>query len=114
MSKKKTKRVDTRRAMEEESLARRHRFFATGAPESLAMLLVYVVLAAGIFSGLPDGWVNWRNLLIMGAMLLILSFALGLYLAANEPRIIKNHLRGAMFLVLLLLMLLFVRIVVGG
>ncbi len=110
MSKKKTKRVDTRRAMEEESIVRRHRFFATGAPESLLMLLAYVVLAATIFSRREGGVIEWRNLLIMGAMVLIITLALGLYLFANEPRIIKNHLRGAMLLALLLLMLLFVRL----
>ena len=114
MSKKKTKRVDSRRAMEEESIVKRQRFFATGAPESLLMLLVYVVLAGGIFSGLHvgnGGWVDLRNWLIMGAMLLILSLALGLYLAAYEPRILKNHLRGAMLLVLLLVLsLLWVRV----
>ena len=118
MNKKKTKRVNTRSAIEGEIAAKREKFFQTGAPTSLLMLLGYVVIAGGIlvFSGelvsglLHAQWVQFRSLIIVMALMLMLSVPMGLYIAAYEPRIVKNHLRGGIMLASLLIMIALVRV----
>jgi len=118
MNKKKTKRVDSRRAIEGEQAARRERFYQTGAPMSLLMLGAFVVVASIIVIFRPElikgiflaRWAYIRTLLIVTALMLMLSASMGLYVTAYEPRIVKNHLRGSVLLVSLLIMIVPVRI----
>lgn len=118
MSKKKPQRVNTRKAIENEIAQKRQSFYSTGAPVSLAMLAVYVVCAAIILSlGGAQGEIAWwvwlRSALMLAALLLALSLAMGLYVASCEPQIVKNHLRGLVLLAMLLFMLGLIRLVVA-
>ena len=117
MNKKKAKRVNAKPAMANDIAQKRRRFYETGAPVSLAMLLAYVVCAAVIMSlGGPEGselQLAWlKSMLMLVSLLGVLSLAMGLYVASCEPRIVKNHLRGLVLLLMLLIMLGLVRTIV--
>jgi len=115
---KKPRRVETRRVMEGQLAAKRQRFYETGAPAFILMMLVFVILASFILSsgGLPAAAIESgyrqqiRPMLVDAALLLIMSIPLGLYIAAFKPRIVKNHLRGGVLLGVLLLMFAMIRL----
>lgn len=113
MAKKKTKRVDSRRAMSEEQAIRWHRFHETGAPVSLAMLAGFIVLSSFVLnlteSVVFDG-AFFRRFLLIALLMTVLSLAMGLYILAYEPKGVRNHLRGAVLLVTLLVMIGLVQI----
>lgn len=117
-NKKKPKRVDTRRAVGEENAARRRKFYESGVPISLVLLFAFImtaslVLAVNVhFSPDEESLLDFdlRRTLILGTFMLVLSGAMGLYVAAHEGRIVKMHLRGAVLLLALLIMIVFVRI----
>ena len=118
MSKKKTKRVDSSKVLESQWAARRQRFYESGALVSILLLLVFIVALSLILSFGPpvpeDGSVwrmpSWESFLNVCAIIFILATALGLYVAANEPRIVKNHLRGIHLTLALLIMSTLVRL----
>ena len=113
MNKKRTKRVDSRKAIVGEQAAKWRRFSQTGAPFSLIMLALFVGAASVIMtfgtSGQAaestEGWFSVRALITFLALMGVLSAAMGLYVAAYEPRIISNYLRGATLLLVLLVMI---------
>ena len=118
MTKKKTKRVDVRSVMEGQWAAKRQKFYASGAPLSLLLLGLFVVASSIVLTGdrqtvLGVRHGNWRqlqDLLQVTALMLVLSLALGLYIAAYQRRIVKNHLRGSVLLTSLLIMIAVVRL----
>ena len=119
MSKKKSKRVDARRAIEGEMAAKRRRFYNTGAPVSLLMLVAFVVVASVLLrigDDFGEGAVlNWRfakAVLQVAGLTLMVSLSLGLYVLAYEPGIVKSHLRGVSLLLLLLVAVAAVRLIV--
>jgi hypothetical protein len=117
MTKKKTKRVDTRRVFEGENAVKKQKFFESGVPASLLMLLLFVFLAGMLLTinrQLISSLSAWnfsvlRDLFIITALMFMISLSLGLYVALYEPRIIKNHLRGAVLLTMLLILIAIVR-----
>ncbi len=117
MSKKKTKRVDARRAIEGETAVRRQHFYESGAPVLILMLLIFTVVSSLILAlgttdngsiGFASNIETPKTLVVMGLMF-ILSIALGLYIATYEPKIMKNRLRGSVLLLLLIIMIAFIR-----
>ena len=115
MPKKKTKRVNVRSSINGQQAATLQRFLDSGAAESLIMLAVFVILSSFvlIFEGpetLQGLWIGdgalYRSLLLIMALMLILSVALGLYVWAFQPRIVKNHLRGGVLLATMLCMII--------
>ncbi len=117
MTKKKTKRVDTRRVFEGESAAKRQKFFESGIPTSLLLLLVYSILLGFVLTihqellSSAAAW-NWqviKHLFDITVMMLMVSVSLGLYIALYEPRIVTNHVRGAILLAMLLVMVGIIR-----
>lgn len=116
MAKKKTKRAKARRTIENDMALKRQRLYDTGAPVSLALLVVYVICASVILSlgghGDQGWWPGIRPTLVLGTLLFVLSGALGMYIASCEPRLVKNHLRGTVLLLMLLIMLALVRLAV--
>jgi len=85
---------------------------------SVAMVVLYVILSAVIlvfsienFKGIMYlHWSDVREFLLVLAFMVIFSTALSLYVAACQPRIVKNHLRGMVLLVTLLIMTAIVRL----
>ncbi|MBN1846562.1 MAG: HDIG domain-containing protein [Sedimentisphaerales bacterium] len=121
MYKRKSKRVDVRPAMEGQQAARRERFYASGAPLSLAMLGLFILASSLLmicqgrqtFGQLWQGhWPVYRSLLLMLGLMGVLSTALALYISAFQPRIIKNHLRGGVLLATLFILIVLIQI--GG
>jgi cyclic-di-AMP phosphodiesterase PgpH len=118
MTRKKIKRVNVRGPINGHQAARWHRFFDSGAVESLLLLAAFVILSSFIlvFEGSQtfrdfvrgDGSF-YSSFLLMIALMLILSAALGLYIWAFQPRIVKNHLRGGVLLATMLIMIISIR-----
>jgi cyclic-di-AMP phosphodiesterase PgpH len=115
--KKKGKRIDSRRAIESDIAARRQRFYDSGAPASILMLVLFIVLATLILSlnisiqGTSGNiWPGPKILLVYGVIIMFLSIGMGLYVAAHQRRIIQNHLRGGVLLTCLLIMIVLVRL----
>jgi len=118
MTKKKSKRVNVRSAANGQQAEKWQRFFDSGAAESLVMLAAFIILSSFIlvFDGpetLQGFWKGdgtlYRSLLLITALMLILSVALGLYVWAFQPRIVKNHLRGGVLLATMLFMIITIR-----
>ena len=113
MNKKKPKRVDARAALEGETAARRAAFYESGAAASLCMLALFALASSLILSldgDLARGlwtrqWSAFRSLMLLGGIMLLLSAALGLYIGAYRPRVVKNHVRGGVLLAALLVMI---------
>ena len=120
MTKKKVKRVDPRRTVEGGFRAKWQRFHETGAPFSLAMLLLFVVLVSEILCvGGPEwtqqgrfSWMWSRSVLQTAGIVFMLSLPMGFYVAAYEPRLVKNHLRGLLIFIMLVAMIALVRVIV--
>jgi len=118
MPKKKSKRVNVRSATNGQQAVKWQRFIDCGAAESLILLAGFIILSSFIlvFDG-PEtlqglwnvDWIFYRSLLLMMALMLILSVALGLYVWAFQPRIVKNHLRGGVLLATMLFMIILIR-----
>ena len=118
MTRKKTKRVNVRAPLNGHQATRRHQFFNSGAIESLILLAAFVIASSFIlvFEGSQtfrdfaqgDGSF-YGSFLLMIALMLILSAALGLYIWAFQPRIVKNHLRGGVLLATMLIMIIPIR-----
>ena len=113
MINKKSKRIDARRAIEGEVAAKRQKFFETGAAVSIILLVIFVI-AVGITLAIPtetklqqtDEKISLvRNFLIFTAIILMLSAAMGMYIAAYQPRVVRNHLRGSVLLAAMLIMI---------
>jgi len=117
MNKKKNKRVDARAALEGEQAAKRAAFYESGAAASLCMLALFALAAsivltldAQMIRGLWDRqWSALRPLLLVCGIMLLLSAALGLYVGAYQCRAVKNHVRGAVLLAALLVMVAVIR-----
>jgi len=117
MAKKKSKRVDARRAKEGELAAKRQRFYDSGAPVSILLLMVYVIFLSIILSvgnntsarESDTSWPSLRSVLTIGIILFTVSIAMGLYVYSYARRIVKNHLRGSVLLATLLIMLAAIR-----
>ncbi len=115
---RKTKRVNTKRVLESESAARRRIFFESGAPGSILLLLLFIGMSSLILSlgGYIDDqgnhliWPSLGRYMINWFLMLFMGTALGLYVVLNEPRVIKNHLRGTLLLFVLFIMMGFVRL----
>lgn len=114
MNKKKTRRVGNGRGVFEGWAASQRADSAIdGVGLSLLMLVVFALLAGFIlvfnretFSGIWQGqWWAIRSWLIVTALMLVLSTALGLYVAFCQARIVQNHLRGSVLLASLLVMI---------
>jgi len=82
------------------------------------MLVVFVILSSFIlvFNGretLQSLWKGdgalYRSLVLIMALMLVLSIALGLYVWAFQSRIVRNHLRGGVLLVTMLIMIIPIR-----
>ncbi len=118
MSKKRPKRVDVRSAMEGQWAAKRQKFYASGAPLSLLFLGIFVIISGLVITcdiQTPKelwrgNWPELQRLLQATALMLVLSLALGLYIAAYQPRIVQNHLRGGVLLTTLVIMITVVRL----
>ncbi len=118
MNKKKPKRVDVRSVMDKLSAARRQKFYTSGAPVSLLFLAIFVIISSfiliwnkntlnGLWYRQPD---TFRPLLLTAALMFVISSVMGLYVAAYQPRIVKNHLRGGILLTTLIIMIALIRI----
>lgn len=120
MSKKKTKRVDSSKVLESQWADRRKQFYESGALVSIILLALFVVLSSMIltFGTPPDTEENilrlegWQSYLHATVIMLILATALGLYVAASEPDIVKNHIRGIHLILLMLVMFALVRLLI--
>jgi len=118
MNKKKPKRVDVRSVMDKLSAARRQKFYTSGAPVSLLFLAIFVLVSSFILvwngntlSGLWNRqWDTLRPLLLTIALMFVISSVMGLYVAAYQPRVVKNHLRGGILLTTLIIMIIIIRI----
>ncbi len=119
MNKKKTKRI-TRKAIEEQMAVRRRQFYETGSPVSLILLFIFVLFASLIFGmgagpestfGLQN-WDQTRSLLIVTGLMVMVSAAAGLYIAASEKRLLKDHMRATVLLATMLTMLGPLRLIV--
>ena len=110
--KRTAKRVDVRRVFEEEQTARRFRFYQTGAPVSLGLLLLYTLASALVLTmqQWSFAWEQMRSGVVMGCLLLVLNLALGLYVAAYETKLLRNHLRGITLLATMFVMIVLVRV----
>lgn len=114
MNKKKNKRVNVRRPFEEEQIARRYRFYESGALVSLLMLIGFILLASWLLipATFPSnlGGLEIRSWLLVSVLFTLVSLIFALYIVTYEPRIVKNHLRGGLLLVMLLIMLAVLRL----
>lgn len=108
MNKKKTAKKD-RPIAEGQTASRGQRFRRAVPAASLGMLALYVLVASEImvfprpFS--PATWEGLRAFLLTLSIVLVLSVGLGLYVAAYQARMVQNHVRGAVFLGMLVLVL---------
>jgi len=115
-AKKRVKRIDSRRSTDSHWAVRRQNFYDSGAPASILLLIIFIVISSISlsikFPLVPEEgfWPEIHSLLILMAIMAFISLALGLYVAAYEPRIIKNHLRGGVLLTSLLIMIVMVRL----
>ncbi|MBN1764648.1 MAG: HDIG domain-containing protein [Sedimentisphaerales bacterium] len=116
-SKKKAKRLETIRSGAGEKAEWFHKLEEAGIWGSLPLLLVFVILSSFLLSVnlslSPDAMKilpSHRTLFIIMAIMILLSISLGFYILAYEPRVVKNHLRGFVMLVSLLIMIGLVRI----
>ena len=115
--KKKTKRVESRSVVESQNSARWQSFCQAGAPLSLTMLFFFAVAASFILafdSAMLDAVdaiqsVAIRKFLSILLLMFVLSAGLGMYVYSYEPKVVKEHYRGIVLLVLLLLMLAAIR-----
>ncbi|MBN1437708.1 MAG: HDIG domain-containing protein [Sedimentisphaerales bacterium] len=119
MTKKKVKRVDPRQLGDRELAHKWRRFYDAGAPVSLLMLGVFVIISGFVLCfnptmlpGSEDGrWIFAVSLLEVCLLISVVSLAMGFYVAVYEPQVIRNHARGAVLLVFLLLVLVVMRII---
>jgi putative nucleotidyltransferase with HDIG domain len=118
MTKKKGRRTDSRKVYDEQSSVWRRDFYESGVLGSILLLMVFIVCASFVLScGESNSgtvkmlcWPRLRTFSIIGSFVFVLSLALGLYVAINEPRIIQSHLRGIHLLLMLLIMIVLVRV----
>ncbi|MBN2842319.1 MAG: HDIG domain-containing protein, partial [Sedimentisphaerales bacterium] len=116
----KNKRVDTSRVMESQWAQRRRDFIDSGAPVSILFLLIFsflmaLVMGLGSVSGEARLFWQFHSLdyfAIEYVLMLILSLGFALYALANEPQLIKRHLRSFHILFNMLVMVLTVRFIV--
>lgn len=119
MTKKKNKRVDSRSAMDGLSNARWYLFCQSGSPTSLVLLFLFSVMAGLILAfdqkmfGGEEAvrLVALSKFFSMLLLMFVLSMALGLYVFSYEPVVVKDHRRGAVLLILMLLMLGGIRLI---
>jgi len=109
--KKKTKRVESRRSGQGKLWAKWQQWASTGAPVSVAMLVLFIlavsaILAMGQGFNRVTGELIWSFQKFFSVLILMfmLGCALGLYVTAYEPLLVKNHLRGFVLLFMLLMM----------
>ncbi|MBI9018606.1 MAG: HDIG domain-containing protein [Phycisphaerae bacterium] len=120
MAKKKTKRVGTRKAQEQQWAQKRQAFLDSGAVGSLLLLLGFVLLASLVLvfghsetaTQDPGHWEfsSPGHYFVTCAIMIVMSGAMGLYVYANEPSVVKKHGQGFLFLFILIFMVAFVRL----
>ncbi len=115
MAKKRTRLTEPRRGLERKWSTRWRNFLKSGALGSIILLILFSIALGFILSagGQSDGgrWVRpeFRIFVITTSVMLLLNVAFGLYVVTNEPKIVKNHLRGAQLLFLLLVLFALIR-----
>lgn len=118
MNKKKSRLGGNGRGVFEGRLAAKQSHILTeGAGVSLLMLAAFIILGGLVLifsrATLVDIWQGQgaaiKSWLVVTALMLVLSAALGLYVASCQPRIVQNHLRGSVLLASLLIMMAVVR-----
>ena len=104
--------------MEGRWAVRRRAFFESGAFGFALQLLAFVLVSSFVLSvgaeadeqqGSWHGF-GWKAFFLNGSVMLILSVALGLYIAANERRVVQNHLRSSLLFGMLVIMFTIVRL----
>ena len=106
MFRKKTKRINSRKIIEGQWAAQRRWFIESGTLSLILLLLVFTLISSFVLSiGVnPDEqerfWhkFGWEAFFVNGSLMLILSAALGLYIAANEKEVVKNYLQSSLLL----------------
>jgi putative nucleotidyltransferase with HDIG domain len=118
MNKNKSRRGSNGRGIFEGRItSQKFKAVTEGTVVSLLMLGLFVIFSglvlifsretiSNIFQG---QWSALRSWLVVTALMLVLSVALGLYVASCQPRIIQNNLRGGVLLISLLVMIAVVR-----
>ena len=120
LNKKKNKRVDSSKVIESQWADRRRNFMVSGAPFAIIMLLCFALLVGLVMClGSRDGdqrvfwqFPSFSHFMIEYVLMLILSFGFALYAYANEPRLMKWHLRSFHILMTMVIMVLVVRVIV--
>ncbi len=115
-TKKKSRRVDSRRIIEGENAARLQAFYDSGIPLWVVMLAVFVIISSALLlinsmnkAGEIVFWPGFGEFSITMAIMAFLSVALGLYVVAYEHKILHNYIRGTVLLIWLLIMIALLR-----